>query len=318
MDNKLVRPDISCEITGEDLLRSEAKSIPFLLDPILQQTGLACLAGSSDTGKSTFLRQLAVAIVSGEKEFLGFTINAKHKSVIFVATEDDINATRVLLKKHVNGKEALSLRRLRFLFETDNLVNELDRRLTSNPADLVILDCFSDAFGQNLNDTHLIRNYLNIFQRLASKHECLIILLHHTGKRTEQFAPNKNNLLGGQGFEAKMRVVFELRNDFKSPVVKHFCIVKGNYIPSAFKTDSYVLKFDENSLSFYNTGKRIPFNKLTNAAEEKQIQRYLLASQLKKQGLSHVEIADKVGLQTKGAVSKILSKGEENGWEPEE
>ena len=39
------------ETTGEDLLLSDIKEIPTLVEPFLQQTGLTCLAGSSDTGK---------------------------------------------------------------------------------------------------------------------------------------------------------------------------------------------------------------------------------------------------------------------------
>src|SRR5688572_9617791 len=68
------------EITGEHLLLADVQKIPCLVEPFLQQVGLACLAGSSDTGKSSLLRQLAISVVTGEKEFLGFPINARFKS----------------------------------------------------------------------------------------------------------------------------------------------------------------------------------------------------------------------------------------------
>ena len=45
------------EITGEMLLSRNIREIPTLLDPLLPKSGLVCLAGSSDTGKSAFLRQ---------------------------------------------------------------------------------------------------------------------------------------------------------------------------------------------------------------------------------------------------------------------
>ena len=44
------------EITGEMLLNKNIKEIPSLLEPLLPKSGLVCLAGSSDTGKSAFLR----------------------------------------------------------------------------------------------------------------------------------------------------------------------------------------------------------------------------------------------------------------------
>src|SRR4051812_12742349 len=57
------------EITGTDLLLRKNEVMEHLLEPILQRVGLACLAGSSDTGKSSILRQLAIAIVTGEATF---------------------------------------------------------------------------------------------------------------------------------------------------------------------------------------------------------------------------------------------------------
>ncbi|MBK9688620.1 MAG: hypothetical protein IPO65_13025 [Saprospiraceae bacterium] len=53
-----IATESNSEITGEQLLLSEIKEIPTLVSPFLQQTGLACLAGSSDTGKSTIYDSL--------------------------------------------------------------------------------------------------------------------------------------------------------------------------------------------------------------------------------------------------------------------
>jgi len=48
--------------TGEQLLDLDIQEVPMLLEPLLPQEGVAAFAGSSDTGKSAFLRQLACAI----------------------------------------------------------------------------------------------------------------------------------------------------------------------------------------------------------------------------------------------------------------
>ena len=76
-------------ITAEDLFNLNFDEIPFLLDKILPKIAVGAIAGSSDTGKSAFLRQLAMAIVSDEADFLGFKINAEHKSVLYISTVDD-------------------------------------------------------------------------------------------------------------------------------------------------------------------------------------------------------------------------------------
>jgi RecA-family ATPase len=304
------------ETTGEKLLLTEIKEIPTLVYPFLQQTGLACLAGSSDTGKSSILRQLAIAIVTGENNFLGFQINAKHRSVIYVSTEDLERETAYLLSRQTQRYKPELLKGLRFVFDIENLYNELDKRLTNKPADLVIIDCFADAYGSDLKDTQRIRTYLHSFQELAQKHECLFLFLHHTGKRTENFEPSKNNLLSGQGFEAKMRLVIELRADPSNPLHRHLCIVKGNYLPASYKKESYVLQFDEQNFVFSNTGERMPFELLVKQTDtDNSKAKYEQAKELKEQGYSYEQIANAIGYNSKGSVSKLFDKAKKNGWD---
>ena len=76
--------DISDEITGEMLLNKNIQEIPALLEPLLPKSGLVCLAGSSDTGKSAFLRQLSMSVSAGLKTFLGMKLNVEHHSAIYL------------------------------------------------------------------------------------------------------------------------------------------------------------------------------------------------------------------------------------------
>ena len=89
MMNNVLFPD---EITGEMLLNQNINEIPTLLEPLLPKSGLVCLAGSSDTGKSAFLRQLSMSVSAGLKTFLGMKLNVEHRSAIYVSTEDDETA----------------------------------------------------------------------------------------------------------------------------------------------------------------------------------------------------------------------------------
>lgn len=304
------------EITGEQLLLTDIKEIPCLVEPFLQQTGLACLAGSSDTGKSSILRQLAISIVTGDPDFIGFKINARHKSVIYVSTEDLERETAYLLFRQSQQHEPQRLRWLRFVFDINSLYKELDKRLINRPADLVVIDCFADSYSGDLKDTQKIRTYLHPFQELAQKHQCLILFLHHTGKRTENLGPSKNNLLSGQGFEAKMRLVIELRADIINPCHRHLCIVKGNYLPASYKKESYVLRFDEQSFTFTNTGERMPFELLVKQTEtDNSKAKYEQAIELKQQGYSHEKIATVLGYGSKGSITKLFDKGKKNGWD---
>lgn len=316
LEKQQVKEVIGKEITGEQLLKADIQQIPFLLENILQQVGLACLAGSSDTGKSCLLRQLAVAISAGEKNFLGFQLLSRHRSVLFVSTEDYKDATAFLLRKQAKIYQHEQLQGLRFLFDYENLYSDLNKSLTIKPADLVIIDCFQDVFGGNLTDTQKIRSFLHPFQQLAENHQCLFLFLHHTGKRTENIEPSKNNLLSGQGFEAKMRLVIELRADLLDANTRHLCIVKGNYLPGRFKKESFVLEFNEQDFTFKNTGERMPFELLIRQANEDNSRvKYEQAKELKEQHLTYEQIASVIGYNSKGSVTKLFDKAKRNGWD---
>ena len=302
----LRNPQESKLITLGELLEGPTSEVPQLVSPFLQRKGLAMLAGSSDTGKSAFLRELALAVAMGEPDFLGFPIHPTHKRAICVCTEDNDDALRPLLEKQLRGKTMPeeAKRRLSFLLDTDDLVMRLDRELTKTPVDLIIIDALADIFEGNLNQSNEVRRFLQHYSALANKHGCLILFMHHTGKRAEERSPSKDNLLGSQGLEAKMRVVFELRADPYERDIRHLCVLKGNYLGPEMKEKSYALRLDEN-LQFHNTGRHEEFADLVKAPEQNANERELwkAAKELLEAGNSYdktekllVPIAKKLGV----------------------
>ncbi len=303
------------EITGESLLNRKVTEILFIVDGLLQRSGLGCLAGPSDVGKSMLLRLLCIAIVTKQKSFLDFPLLCRYFSAVYVSSEDQETETAFLLLKQSKGYSAADFKRLRFVFDTTDLLRKLDKMLTAAPADLVVIDCFADSFGADLKDTQKIRTFLHPFQELAAKHDTLILFLHHTGKRTENFEPSKNNLLAGQGFEAKMRIVIELRTDLVNSNHRHLCVVKGNYLPAKMKKESFVLEFLEDCFHFKNTGERMPYELLSRPTEDNGKAKYEQAKSLKETGLSYDQIAMALGYGSKGTVSKLFEKAKKNGWD---
>jgi len=263
--------DDGTSISAVELMSRQIEEIPCLVKPILHKTGLACIVGSSDTGKSSLLRYLCICVVSGKSDFLGFPIHAEHKRAFYVSTEDDEIAISYLLRKQNEDlrEDISNFEGLRFVFETENLVQTLDEALTNHPADLVCIDAFGDIYRGGMNEGNQVRGFLNNYSQLGQKHQCLVLFLHHCGKRTENYLPSKNNIIGSQAFEAKMRLVMELRNDMANETLKHLCIVKGNYLPPDYKNESYRLQFTDN-MTFINTGERTPFESLTKTASDRR------------------------------------------------
>jgi RecA-family ATPase len=297
--------------SAEDLYNMGIEEIPCLIEPFLHKVGLACIAGTSDTGKSCFLRQLCMCIISGKSTFLGFSINAKHNRAIYVSTEDDSTATAFCIRKHNKDLQidSTKLNGLKFIWETENLLRNIDNELTANPADIVCIDAFSDLYEGSLNESNRVRAFLNQYSQLAQKHKCLMLFLHHCGKGRENELPSKNNLLGSQGIEAKMRLVMELRCDNMDKNLKHLCIVKGNYLPKEYKHESFQLLFSEN-MTFENTGERIPFESLVKE-DDAMRKKYETIKTFQAQGVINTdEIAKQMGYSHRSSITRILNKYE--------
>lgn len=298
-------------ISASELINRKIDDMPTLIHPILPKVGLVAFAGSSDTGKSMLARQLCIHVVSGEEYFLGFRINATHGKAIYVSTEDDENAIAYLLRKqNAEGRyPPEKLINLNYLFEFENLIEQLDEVLSKEKVDLVVIDVLSDLTGGiHQGDSSGFRSFLRPYNQLAQKHQCLILFLHHTGKKTEMNEPSKNNLLGSQGIESKMRAVVELRQDPLDPSKRHFCIVKGNYLPHQYKTESFVLRLNPNML-FSATAERIPFRLLAKQDPQTSSlsERDSAIKSAYAEGKKVTDLAEQFQL-SKGQISKIIHK----------
>ena len=286
---------------------------PTLLEPILPRQGVVALVGSSDSGKSSLLRWLAMAIVSGKEEYIGFRLNTRYRRAIYVSTEDDQLSIGSLMRRQTGsptGLEAMEYDGLHFIFDTDNLLATLELGLKSYVPDVVIIDAFADLYGGPMNENNRVRGFIQAFAQLATKYDTLFIFLHHTGKRTESLAPSKHNAIGSQGFEAKMRLMMELRRDPLHPDLRHLCIVKGNYLTEEYKHDSFVLRFMPD-LTFEATGDRVPFEMLKERDVERETEeseKLEMIRTLRDEGKTLQEIADMLGYSNRCAVHRILKR----------
>ncbi|MBO7199701.1 MAG: AAA family ATPase [Alistipes sp.] len=295
-------------VNGFDMLSSSTEQMDYLVAPLLPRVGVAALVGSSDSGKSTLLRGLAMAISSGARHYLGFELRPKHHSAIYISTEDDAAAIGALMQRQLEElctpKEAYAT--LDFIFDTDNLMANLEAMLEDKPRDLVIVDAFADLYTGPMNENNRVRSFINAFSQLAIKHNTLVLFLHHTGKRTESLAPSKHNAIGSQGFEAKMRLMMELRQDPERHDIRHLCVVKGNYLSAQYKHDSIELRFTP-ALNFEATGERVPFALLRERNEERD-DRAEQARAMRLDGMTLQQIADALGYKSPQSVSNLLNR----------
>ena len=300
---------------AKELIERKITKLPTLVDPIFPKCGSIALAGGSDLGKSTFLRQFALSVAIGDSLFLGWDLKTQHQRAIYVSTEDDKDQITISLKtfnEHRNLKSE-KFEGVDFVFAIENLVTTLRNRITINKIDVLIIDAFLDVFPGVMNDGGQVRRFITEYDQLAKEFGFLVIFNHHAGKRTQMFAPSKDNLLGSQSFEARMRLVIEMRPDFIDDNKLHLCIVKGNYLPPEYKKESFVIEANENRY-FSNTGEREVFEHLRESVKEKQDLKKLCWD-LKEEGKTVREIEVDLRSQgykiSKSTVNRYLKEREE-------
>lgn len=277
-------------LIGADVIKNkDYKEVEYLVDKLIPKGTLCALVGESDTGKSSLLRQLAVSMVYGDEDFLGFKIKSSCNNVLYVSTEDGEMATSVWLNKYFGQEKSKDdiLTRLNFIFSTDGILSNLRDVVKNNCIDLIIVDSYADLFTGSMNNSNEVRGFLNQYDNLVNEFGTTVIFLHHTKKSSAGSRPNKNNILGSQGFEAKMRSVMMLTKDNENKSHRHLCVVKNNYMPETNKSESFVLKFNEH-LSFDNTGERVDLDELIDEDYLKE------AKELKEGGESIRAITNKL------------------------
>lgn len=92
-----------------------------------------------------------------------------------------------------------------------------------------------------------------------------------------------------------MRLVIELRKDYKDASRRHLCIVKGNYVRDKDKGESYVLAFDE-KMRYSRLNERVAFHLLVKPDSRKGENSGLKAKavQMKQEGMSITEITERL------------------------
>ena len=178
----------------------------------------------------------------------------------------------------MNGLGQTVKENLRFIFadtmEQEEILKSLDEELTIAPADLVVVDSFGDIFkGGDSNNNMAMRNTVKTFDKIAKKHNCLILFVHHINKGAYRQAPGQEHIQGGAGLMQKVRLGIQLSEGDNN--TRYFTVVKGNYCPKEYKQNSIVLDFSEDTFIFQNTGKLIPTNELgTQPNEDKKEEKY--------------------------------------------
>jgi KaiC/GvpD/RAD55 family RecA-like ATPase len=308
------------EWTLDELLDLNVTEIPCLVENLIPCDSLVIIAGPSDVGKSTLYTQLAIAIVKGEKEFLGFKLNPLHRRVLIVSTEDGPIPLAFRTRKQTSN-EGLTRnigKNMKIFVTSDNLEQRIINYLKDNPVDLIVIDAFSDVYQGDINASNSVRQFLNRFTKIIQKYRCSVLFVHHVCKGKKKQQSEKDLLLGSTGIVGKVRSVMMLSINNRQ---HQLSLVKGNYLSDVDKEKTTYLSFNPSTLTYStifdyqvveetekgNQASGLFSSSKNRLGRQKDMNLYNKAIKLDSEGMSQVKIAKIVG-RDKSTVCKWLKQ----------
>jgi RecA-family ATPase len=197
-DGEIVRPSVFSFKTLDELVE-EAEEISWLVDGLLSDGGFSLIVGPPKGGKSTLIRQAALAVAQG-KPFLGR--NVTQGGVLYLTFEEQDG----MLKQQFNaaGRQAGDDIKIHVgnVFENKSVIYEdLEAAINEYGPSLLVLDTIFDAFHlESINDYGEVKETLAKLRTIARDTGCHILGVHHTNKGGE----GNNSIMGSNGIHAAL------------------------------------------------------------------------------------------------------------------
>jgi hypothetical protein len=162
----------------------------WLVEGLLKAGGITLLAGHQKHGKSSILRQLVGAIVSGEETWLGFPLNRdidRNGLIIYLCGEDTIADSKKEISLAMGGKPVprrvniLPARQKTEGHDYRNLRNTLAGFKHSHVA-LVIVDPTRVYYKGDEDDSDTASELFKIVGEFIQDKKCPVIMAHHLKK----------------------------------------------------------------------------------------------------------------------------------------
>jgi len=242
--------------TLDEILELKENDFPKIWEFIPRQT-VAVLVGSSDCGKSTLLKQLALAIAKGDEDFLGWKLNAPHKKALIFTTEESPLDVRAVMEAQI-GQEQEIEGNIIFEFFDDDFEDRLEKLLEEDKYDVVILDALGDLVRGHESKSEVIRPFMTKIRNLALNKDTSFIIVHHKSKAGNSRV-DKLVVKGSQSIESKARVVLDL---VQTEGMSFLTLTKGNGYSYDEKQKSWKIEFNPVSRLFKATGDYITRDQL--------------------------------------------------------
>lgn len=183
-------------IVADLMAKPEPKD--WLVSGFLARRFVTLLAGQEGSGKSMLTQTLAKALANGDREAFGFRLSGRKLrglvidvENVMMSAEDHIDGSLVMERLQAFGLTVEGAENLTVVgasgFDLDKDFDVLDAIMADAesegaPYDFVVLDSFRSLWVSGSENTPEAGRVLTKVNRLAYKHNCAVLLLHHTNK----------------------------------------------------------------------------------------------------------------------------------------
>ena len=208
-----LRPEL--EIIPLKQLVEEAKPLEYVCKPLIPKRSLILLAGKAGVGKSFLCLHIAHAVASSSKVFDHFEVVESSK--VLIIDEENSPSTykeRVQLMglNPLDNIDCLSLSG--FKLDNPGHLKFLERAIESKGYKLVVLDNWTDLVSKvDENKAVEVSNILSALRRIAYKHDCIFILVHHLRKNLPYLVNEIDELRGSSALVNEPDLVYLVQAD---------------------------------------------------------------------------------------------------------
>jgi RecA-family ATPase len=166
--------------------------VPWMIRDLWQLGKINVMFGAEKAGKSRLLNWLLVNLFTSES-VLNLPIESRPKRVLYLAGEeitDEINARMLRYAAFATEGEQMKLP-IDFIsasgmrLEWPQYRQWLENKLLEGGYDMLVADPLRRIHGADENDNSVMANIFNDFSRWRNNFGITMVLLHHTGKLSE-------------------------------------------------------------------------------------------------------------------------------------
>ena len=171
--------------------------------------------GPSKSGKTILCENLAFAIVTGKKEFLGIPIEIPKSKVLYISMEEDTDMRIIqrgsdqfrahsrIERKNIKDNLHYSDKDFIRVVEKDVDWEKLENEIKEFDSNLIFIDS-TNQFDLDIENKLEANRMIQKFKDYAKKYNCAIVLIHHTTKIQQGKSMTINSMSGSSALSRKV------------------------------------------------------------------------------------------------------------------